>query len=374
MIWQTKARAFLEWSMAQLWSGAGHEVKEWLKGRGISEDTAKANLLGHNPKNLWLDRKDWGLPEELKENGKRKKLWLPSGLVIAKLRDDRVLRIRIRRENSEDGPRYYILPGSIMESLVIPGGKKGTVVVESELDALLINQEAGDLATTIALGSAQMRPDLEAVEVLKNSECILVSLDADKAGAKESWGWWRKNFKQAERWPPVSGKDPGDMWKAGVSIREWVLEFFGESDPVGEQSPEGDTPGVSLLAALEDDQGLEASTAVVQSLQTGLSSSNPSPGGDPRVATQTRANPNHEASEGGDDTRQSTVIMLQEFYAMIGSQHRKPHWQKLVSLPGWRDRYFELEDEFTRSWKRGSDCRAEFELLRDHWLEGLQVI
>lgn len=63
----------------------------------------------------------------------------------------------------------------------------------------------------ISLGNAQARPDLEAMEVLGHSKLVLIALDADEAGAKEAWGWWLNHFAQAKRWPPIEGKDPGDM-------------------------------------------------------------------------------------------------------------------------------------------------------------------
>ena len=106
---------------------------------------------------------------------------------------------------------------------------KVLVVVESEFDAILLNQEAGHLAGIIALGSAQTRPDKRAAELLRAADLILVSLDSDdhrsdgkNPGAKEAWGWWMKHFEQARRLPPIDGKDPGEMWKAGVSLSEWV--------------------------------------------------------------------------------------------------------------------------------------------------------
>jgi len=68
------------------------------------------------------------------------------------------------------------------------------VVVESELDGLLIHQEGGDLAGVVALGSAQIRPDLETDRALRAAGVILVSLDSDDAGAKEAWGWWTRQY------------------------------------------------------------------------------------------------------------------------------------------------------------------------------------
>jgi hypothetical protein len=78
------------------------------------------------------------------------------------------------------------------------------------------------------LGSSSTRPDKTATEKLTTSAHILNALDADGAGEKETGGWWRDNYPDAERWPVPEGKDPGEAWKAGVNIREWVMEGLPE--------------------------------------------------------------------------------------------------------------------------------------------------
>jgi hypothetical protein len=96
------------------------------------------------------------------------------------------------------------------------------VVVESELDGMLLHQEAGDLAGVVALGNAQTRPDQAAAAALRQSRLILIALDGDAAVTREAWCWWTKHFPQARRWPPIDGNDPGDMWQKGVDLGTWV--------------------------------------------------------------------------------------------------------------------------------------------------------
>ncbi len=71
--------------------------------------------------------------------------------------------------------------------MILGTDKPVSILVESELDALLLHQEAGDLVNVISLGNAQTRPDQGIAEVLNQSQLILVALDADQAGAAESW-------------------------------------------------------------------------------------------------------------------------------------------------------------------------------------------
>jgi hypothetical protein len=95
-------------------------------------------------------------------------------------------------------------------------------IVESELDGLLINQEARDLVGVIALGSVSIKPDEEVREVLNRADLIMVSLDFDEAGAKSAWQYWLTNYPNARRWPVPIGKDPSEAFQKGLNIRSWV--------------------------------------------------------------------------------------------------------------------------------------------------------
>lgn len=230
--WREKAGAFVEYCHAALLENDGQLI--WLEARGIGRELVKRYRLGWNGKDLWRERPAWGLHHEAKENGRAKKLWLPEGLVIPLHDDDgAVLRLRIRRPNAEKGPRYYVVPGSSREPLV---SRKADayVVVESELDAILLDGAAGDLAGMVALGNDSAKPTERLYGWLCDALHISVSLDSDEPrenkvngrmeipGANSS-RWWLQQFAHAERVPMVGGKDPGEMFAAGVPIRTWVL-------------------------------------------------------------------------------------------------------------------------------------------------------
>jgi DNA primase len=196
---------------------------EILACRGLDLDAVKKYKLGWNPgekgKDLYRAREAWGLPTLTKEDGKAKKLWLPVGLVIPYYFCGTLQRIRIRRPEGE--PRYYLVPGSNMAPMILGESTRAYIIVESELDALLIHHLAGDLIGVISQGNSTAKPDDVTAFLLKNALSILVALDSDKAGMEAST-WWQKHFPQAERWPVPIGKDPGEAWKAGLDIREWI--------------------------------------------------------------------------------------------------------------------------------------------------------
>src|SRR3990172_6272115 len=214
-------------------------VVEWLAARGIFLDTIKRFRLGWNPgengKDIYRSRSVWGLPEEKKADGKLKKVWVPVGLVIPCLVDGKLARIRIRRPVVKEGEdRFIVVPGGYTGPMVIKfhphpsplpegeGGIKGWVIVESELDAILIAQKVGDVVGVMAMGNNIARPDGPAFKMLKDSLCILNAMDYDQGGAAAR-KWWEENFSQCKRWPVPKAKDPGDYYKEGGNIKEWVM-------------------------------------------------------------------------------------------------------------------------------------------------------
>jgi len=230
-LWQGKATAFADYCHTKLM--ATPEQLAWLAGRGITPDVAAHYRLGWNPSDVWRERSAWGLPEEIKpETGKPKKLWLPKGLVIPVIEQHRAVQLRIRRPEGE--PRYFVVPGSSRQPLISRPDASAYVVVESGLDAILLDASAGDLVGVIAMHNDSAKPPASLFEILTTALHISVAMDSDKitrnkatgklesAGAKAS-RWWIHQFPQAERTPIIGGKDPGEAYQAGVNLRDWVL-------------------------------------------------------------------------------------------------------------------------------------------------------
>lgn len=221
--WQGKAMAFLDKAQQTLWTEAGTEARAFLHNRGLQDETIRAAGLGWNHSDLYLDRQSWGLPESLKEDGRARHLWIPAGLAIPLMNEGRVARLRIRRTEGE--PRYVLISGSDTRPMIwgLPE-RAAAVIVESELDGILLNQEAGDLAGVVSLGTATAKPDGITHKALMEMETILVSLDTDEAGAKASWKFWPETYgAKAKRWPVIKGKDHSEARQNGLDLRAWII-------------------------------------------------------------------------------------------------------------------------------------------------------
>lgn len=216
--WQGKARAFLNQTVETLWKSK--DAISFLHGRGLKDEPIRAAELGWNPVDLREPRENWGLEPSKDEKGNVKRLWFPRGLVIPLQIAGAVHRMRIRRPEGE--PRYFIVSGSDMRPMMWNADRGAVVVVESELDALLIQQEAGDVCGVVALGSAQAKPDSETDKALRQADTLLISLDYDTAGASASWGHWLKSYPQAKRWPVPVGKDPTEAAQQELNVKAWI--------------------------------------------------------------------------------------------------------------------------------------------------------
>jgi len=224
--WQEKGTLFALQSAARLWepTAAAGRLRAWLNAeKGLSDDSIRAAGLGFQPADLYEPRDAWGLPEALNDKGNPKKIWLPAGLVIPFLQGDKVQRLRFRRSEPGDGERYIIVSGSSSAPMAWGTTTAAVIIVESELDGLLLQQEAGDLCAVVALGSAQAKPDGRTDALLRSAKTILIALDADAAGAKAAWSFWPKQYgKKVKRWPCIGGKDPSEARLAGLNLRTWV--------------------------------------------------------------------------------------------------------------------------------------------------------
>jgi hypothetical protein len=221
-LWLQHATKLADWAHEQLLNNPTQLA--WLAERGINLDTVKETRLGWNPgekgKDLYRSREAWGLESVYKEDGTtRKKLWLPIGLVIPCYQQGQLHRLRIRKPEGE--PRYYLVPGSGTAPMILGRSLKAFVIVESELDAIMVYAHSRDLAGVISQGNSTAKPDTGSAAILDKALAILIALDSDEAGIRAA-RWWQQQYPQAERHPVPVGKDPGDAYKAGVDIREWV--------------------------------------------------------------------------------------------------------------------------------------------------------
>lgn len=236
--WLEKANTFVEWCHKQLLKNPN--ALEMVKLRGFSMESIIRFKLGYNPgetvngmrQDVFRPLEEWGLPLELNDNGKAKSQWLPIGLVIPTLdKDGGVIKIKIRRSAWKEGdklPKYVEVKGS-KKCFSIYGEENliCALVIESEFDALLVQQEAADICFCIALGGSTKTIDFQTDQIIRKIPLLLFCPDFDKAGAI-AWAKWKKDYPHIERILTPHEKSAGDAFIAGVDLREWIKANLNE--------------------------------------------------------------------------------------------------------------------------------------------------
>lgn len=224
--WSESAMSFVEECHIALMSDDIY-LSALLK-RGISAETIKKFKLGYNPSTRYIPRESWGLLAERNKKGGVKDIWAPSGVVIPTFEGGKVVKLKIRNSTFEKGlidhetAKYVVVSGS-KKSPSIFGERslKALLVLESELDAILVCQEAGDLVFCLALGGSTQPLDLQKERIVRGSERLLFCPDFDEAG-KTSWLRWNGMFPHIERILTEEGKDPTEDFQKGVNLKKWI--------------------------------------------------------------------------------------------------------------------------------------------------------
>ena len=212
--WQTYAMRFIDFSHKRLLNTP--QAINYLKDRGLTLDTIKRFNLGWNPSAFCAH---WEI------NGLKTKIWLPDGIVIPSYIDGELRKMKIRRYSyspDDSYPKYVEIHGGA-SGFSLYGSQESSImlVLESELDAILVQQETKDTYLTIALGGATKKPDTFVHNLLSNSEFILFSLDYDETGVK-AYKWWKSTYKGLFIWIPPYEKSVGDAFKKGLDISSWL--------------------------------------------------------------------------------------------------------------------------------------------------------
>jgi len=234
-LWQEKAGKLIDHAHVALLENP--EQLAYLAHRGLPWEAVEKYQLGWLDKDFFRPRPSWGLPEECWDNnGKQKLLKINCGLVIPSFVAGKPHRLRIRiplEDRKPNGPSYLEVQGSGDDKIILRPEARAVVVVESDLDALLIDWVAGDLVGALAVVSATAKPKQSTWAQLQAALAILLALDFEpreneRTGKHENPGgqaaqWWIKQFPRAERWPVPEGKDPGEFYQDhGGDLRAWI--------------------------------------------------------------------------------------------------------------------------------------------------------
>lgn len=198
---------------------------DWLARRGIDRGQVEKFRLGLNRQQSFRPRSSWGMTGGTHpKTGQPLKFILPAGIVIPWYADDLLRRLRIRLATPDpQNPKkkYHVVVGGAMDTFITSCSALAYAAVETELDAIMIDGQAGDFCAGVGLGSVAAKPTVEAARAMLAADVVFNAVDFDEAGGRSS-AWWRETFPNARRHPVPDGKDPGEAFELGVDIRQWL--------------------------------------------------------------------------------------------------------------------------------------------------------
>lgn len=162
--WQAVAREVIAQGRKALWSKQGERARAWLGARGIEAATVEAFGIGLHPRPAGTEARKYGA--ELFG------IWVPFGIVIPCVVGSHVWYLKVR--TGLDDPKYlnakgfHVKDGQGYESVLHPAlynadsflDHEMGMVIESELDAMLVEQDCGDFIGAASLGSNSNELDL----------------------------------------------------------------------------------------------------------------------------------------------------------------------------------------------------------------------
>jgi hypothetical protein len=203
----------------RLWTDEGRDALDYLRGRGLTEDTIRAARLGF-------------VVHAWKWENKCSSLCVPA-VTIPWFDRGAVPRVKIRRLDSDDDKCRSLGPSKpplLFPDVHIAAGSN-VIIVEGEFDALLLGQALEGIATVATLGAAQAEPNAAILDRLIAAKAIFAAQDADEAGDKAAAKWTALRRSIIRVRPPV-GKDWGDVHARHIDIRRWWIDrLAGDENP-----------------------------------------------------------------------------------------------------------------------------------------------
>lgn len=235
--WQLTGNEFVKRSKAYLWGNAGMQALKHLHWLGLKDETLHKYRIGFNPTESFELLEEWGLPAEVNKKGNPKKVWLPKGIVMPWYLENVLSGIKIHRylkkeQKSKGEQSEYLVKGSLpglfgaenLQNVLI------ALFTDNEMDAMLLNQEAGDLLGVASFGKPAKNVCGSAWVVwakylLQMTEILVPENHIEgKIIHKDSLPDYSRRARCIDLPNVPNVKFITDLRKVGVNPREWLLQ------------------------------------------------------------------------------------------------------------------------------------------------------
>lgn len=258
--WQAKARAFVDACEAKLWTPTGAPALEYLRRRGLSDDTIRRRKLGYNPSKRSVQGASWGLSD-------RPMVTAVAGITIPREIAGELWAVNVRRMNPDDTPysgkdKYICITGSVLGLWGAGSVTTGAPALAfgGEFDAMLAAQHAPAGVGCVTFGGEGHGVGELWRNILARASAIYVCLDNDTAGDAGVMRWM-DNLPQARRARVPDRKDLTEYAQAGGDVAAWIARTIGAADTRSEPQP--DAAPAAEIEPPADEIAVIATSAIV---------------------------------------------------------------------------------------------------------------
>lgn len=211
--WQHRAEAVVHQAEETLWSDMGEPALNYLINRGLNTRTIREARLGYVPG----DHCQWRMIEGMD---------VPCGITIPWFASGALWAVKVRRAGG--APKYQQIKGGNINGLY--GADRVVqrdiaLFCEGEFDALLVQQEAGEIVAPVTLSSATAILSSRWYAELTHCPTIIIAYDRDMAGQKGA----KRLLSLSPRFRQVAvphGKDVTEFYLRGGDIYSWIANIL----------------------------------------------------------------------------------------------------------------------------------------------------
>jgi DNA primase len=231
LLWSPAGSQGIFWEMPEPQTGAIQAVQlsplDWLRRRGLKDETIQKFQLGLIPRDARDDARNWGMPG--------KPLFLSQGITLPGMVGETCWYLKVRRARSK--PKYLHMRGSKPAMFMANDLSAHSAILfcEGEFDAMLLVQEAGDLAGIATFGSASQHLDVAAWGWYLLHACrFLVAYDMDGKSENGAQGLLTLRHSVRANIPQLQPKDKDltDFYKSGGDLRHWLTFWLSDQGGV----------------------------------------------------------------------------------------------------------------------------------------------
>lgn len=212
--WKDSAVQYSAACIIALWSEVGTRALNWLHKRGLDDATIKRYRLGYNPAERW---EQWG----------ERRVALERGIVIPRyMAGEHFPRFfNVRRPVGD--PKYRGIAGGQMIAFGLDqlGEHTRAVLTEGEFDAMLVSQQASEMAGAFTMGGANTGMDTVTLGKTLALEVVYIVYDNDEPGQKGAAKMAAESTRFRLAKVPNGINDLSELHQKGGSIRALVQEL-----------------------------------------------------------------------------------------------------------------------------------------------------